>query len=81
MAEIEVHEEGDGVWHVTVPGVDIKRDLPAELSERCYEFGLEVVGVHGAVLHVSPRDDLEVPITSALKDLSTYLAKVSPAST
>jgi hypothetical protein len=80
MAEIEVREEGDGIWHVTVPGVDIKRDLPAELSERSYEFGLVVVGVDGAVLHVSPRDDLEVPITAALKDLTTYLAKVAPAS-
>jgi hypothetical protein len=79
MAESEVLEEGDGVWHVTVPGVDIKRDLPEELSERCYEFGLMLVGVNGPVLHVSPRDDLGVPITAALKDLTTYLAKVAPA--
>jgi hypothetical protein len=74
MAEIEVREEGDGVWHVTVPGVDIKRDLPDALSERCYELGLVVVGVDGAVLHVSPRDDLQEPIAAALKDLTTYLA-------
>jgi hypothetical protein len=67
------------VWHVTVPGVDIKRDLPEEPSERCYEFGLMLVGVDGAALHVSPRDDLQVPITAALKDLTTYLAKVTPA--
>jgi len=81
MAEIEVREEGDGVWHVTVPGVDIKRDLPDELSERCYALGLVMVGADDAVLHVSPRDDLQSPIESALKDLSAYLAKFVPAAT
>jgi hypothetical protein len=80
MAEIEVHEEGDGVWHVTVPGVDVKRDLPEDLSERCYEFGLMLVGTDGPALHVSPNPELDGPVEPALKELRAYLAKVVPAS-
>jgi hypothetical protein len=78
MAGIEMREEGDGVWVVTMPGVDIKRDLPDELEERCYDLGLMVVGIDGAMLHVSPRVGLEMPIASALKDLRAYLAKLAP---
>ncbi|MEM7021457.1 MAG: hypothetical protein AAF637_02590 [Pseudomonadota bacterium] len=77
MAGIEINEEGDGVWKVTLPGVDIKKDLPDELEERCYELGLLVVGIDGSILHVSPRDDIEAPINAVLNDLRAYLDKVA----
>jgi hypothetical protein len=78
MAGIEVREEGDGVWVVTVPGIAGKRDLPPDFDERCYDLGLMVVGVDGANVHVSPRDDLESPLGAVLQDLRAYLAKVAP---
>jgi hypothetical protein len=78
MADIEVREEGDGVWVVTVPGIAGKRDLPDDFDERCYDLGLMVVGVDGGKVHVSPRDDLEVPMSAVLKDLRAYLAGITP---
>ncbi|HEX5078101.1 MAG TPA: hypothetical protein VFV80_03050 [Geminicoccaceae bacterium] len=78
MAGIEVREEGDGVWVVTVPGITGKRDLPNDFDERCYDLGLMVVGVDGRKIHVSPRDSLEAPMSAVLKDLRGYLAKVVP---
>ena len=77
MAEIEVREEGDGVWVATVPGIS-KRDLPDDFNERCYNLGLMVVGVDGGKVHVSPRDDLEVPMSAVLQDLRAYLARIAP---
>jgi hypothetical protein len=79
MAEIEIREEGDGVWVVTVPGIKGKEDLPDDFDERCYDLGLMVVGVDGAMVHVSPLPALESPIASVLKDLRAYLAKVAPS--
>ena len=78
MAGIEVREEGDGVWVVTVPGIAGKRDLPDDFDERCYDLGLMVVGVDRGKIHVSPRDSLEAPMSAVLKDLRGYLAKVVP---
>ena len=78
MAEVEVREEGDGVWVATLPGIAGRRDLPDDFDERCYDLGLMVVGVDGAKVHVSPRDDLEVPMRAALQDLRAYLAGIAP---
>jgi hypothetical protein len=78
MAGIEVREEGDGVWVVTIPGVHTRRDLPDDFEERCYDLGLMVVGRDGAMVHVSPRDDLEAPMSAVLKDLRAYLARIVP---
>jgi hypothetical protein len=78
MVEIEVREEGDGVWVATVPGIAGKRDLPHDFDERCYDLGLMVVGVDSSKIHVSPRDDLEAPMSAVLRDLRAYLARIAP---
>lgn len=78
MAGVRMREEGDGVWVVTMPGVDLQHSLPEDLEERCYELGFLVVGMEGDGFHVSPRDDLEVPVDSALEQLRRYLAGAVP---
>jgi hypothetical protein len=80
MAEVEVREEGDGVWHFKVPGANIGHTLHDELTERCYELGWTVVGGEGDVLHVSPRADLAMQVDSALQDLKEYLAQYASGS-
>jgi hypothetical protein len=78
MAGIEVREEGDGVWVVTVPGVNGRRDLPDDFEERCYDLGVMLTGVEGALVHVTPRPDVEPPISDTLEKLRTYLADIVP---
>jgi len=78
MAGIEVREEGDGVWVVTVPGVRGREDLPDDFEERCYDLGVMLTGVDGAMIHVTPRPDVEPPISDTLEKLRTYLASVVP---
>lgn len=78
MTGIELREEGDGVWVATVPGVDGRRDLPDDFDARCYDLGLLFVGVDGGKVHVSPRDELEAPMSAVLKDLRAYLTSIVP---
>ena len=78
MAGIEVREEGDGVWVVTVPGVGGRGDLPDDFEERCYDLGVMLTGVEGAMIHVTPRPDVEPPISDTLEKLRDYLASVAP---
>jgi hypothetical protein len=78
MAKIEVREEGDGVWVVTVPGVDGREDLPDDFEERCYDLGVMLTGVEGALIHVTPRPDVDPPISDTLEKLRHYLASITP---
>jgi hypothetical protein len=78
MAGIEVREEGDGIWVVTVPGIHGRDDLPDDFEERCYEVGVMLAGVDGALIHVTPRPDVEPPISDTLEKLRGYLASIAP---
>jgi hypothetical protein len=78
MAGIELREEGDGVWVVTVPGVDGREDLPDDFEERCYDLGIMLTGVDGPMIHVTPRPDVEPPIADTLEKLRDYLASIAP---
>ena len=78
MAKIEVREEGDGVWVATVPGVAGRADLPDDFEERCYDLGVMLTGVQGAMIHVTPRPDLDPPISDTLEKLRHYLASIAP---
>jgi hypothetical protein len=78
MAGIELREEGDGVWVVNVPGVDGREDLPDDFEERCYDLGIMLTGVDGAMIHVTPRPDVEPPIADTLEKLRDYLASIAP---
>ena len=78
MAKIEVREEGDGVWVVTVPGVHGRDDLPDDFEERCYDLGVMLTGVEGAMIHVTPRPDVDPPISDTLEKLRHYLASIAP---
>lgn len=78
MAGVTMREEGDGVWVVTIPGVDLRHSLPEDLEERCYEIGFLVVGMDERAFHVSPRDDLSSPIDGALEELRHYLEGAVP---
>jgi hypothetical protein len=78
MAKIEVREEGDGVWVVTVPGIEGRDDLPDDFEERCYDLGVMLAGVDGAMIHVTPRPDADPPIGDTLDRLRAYLASIVP---
>jgi hypothetical protein len=78
MAKIEVREEGDGVWIATVPGVAGREDLPDDFEERCYDLGVMLTGVEGAMIHVTPRPDVDPPISDTLEKLRHYLASIAP---
>jgi hypothetical protein len=78
MAKIEVREEGDGVWVVTVPGIEGRDDLPDDFEERCYDLGVMLAGVDGAMIHVTPRPDVDPPIGDTLDRLRAYLASIVP---
>jgi hypothetical protein len=78
MAKIEVREEGDGVWVVTVPGIEGRDDLPDDFEERCYDLGVMLAGVDGAMIHVTPRPDVDPPIGDTLDRLRAYLARIAP---
>jgi hypothetical protein len=77
MAKIEVREEGDGVWVATVPGVGGREDLPDDFEERCYDLGVMLTGVEGAMIHVTPRPDVDPPISDTLEKLRHYLASIA----
>jgi hypothetical protein len=77
MAGIEVREEGDGVWVITVPGVHGRQDLPEDFEERCYDLGVMLAGVDGAMIHVTPRPDVEPPISDTLDKLRDYLESIA----
>jgi hypothetical protein len=79
MAKIEVREEGDGVWVVTVPGIEGRDDLPDDFEERCYDLGVMLAGVDGAMIHVTPRPDVDPPIGDTLDRLRAYLASIAPS--
>jgi hypothetical protein len=78
MARIEVREEGDGVWVVTVPGIEGRDDLPDDFEERCYDLGVMLAGMDGAMIHVTPRPDIDPPIGDTLDRLRAYLAGIAP---
>jgi hypothetical protein len=78
MAGIEMREEGDGVWVVTVPGIGGRDDLPDDFEERCYEAGVMLAGFDGALIHVTPRPDVVPPISKTLESLRAYLASLAP---
>jgi hypothetical protein len=78
MAKIDVREEGDGVWVASVPGVDGREDLPDDFEERCYDLGVMLTGVEGAMIHVTPRPDVDPPISDTLDKLRQYLASIAP---
>ena len=78
MARVEVREEGDGIWVVTIPGVHGRDDLPDDFEERCYDVGVMLAGVDGARIHVTPRPDVEPPISDTLDKLRAYLASIAP---
>jgi hypothetical protein len=78
MAKIEVREEGDGVWVVTVPGIEGRDDLPDDFEERCYDLGVMLAGMDGAMIHVTPRPDVDPPIGDTLDRLRAYLAGIAP---
>jgi hypothetical protein len=78
MAGIEMHEEGDGVWVVTVPGIGGRDDLPEDFEERCYDLGVMLAGVDGNMIHVTPRPDFDPPIADTLQELREYLETLKP---
>lgn len=78
MAGIEMREEGDGIWVVSVPGVRSRDDLPDDFEEHCYEVGVMLAGMDGALIHVTPRPDVEPPISDTLDKLRDYLASIAP---
>jgi hypothetical protein len=77
MVKIEVREEGDGVWVATVPGVHGRDDLPGDFEERCYDLGVMLTGVEGAMIHVTPRPDVDPPISDTLEKLRHYLSSIA----
>jgi len=78
MAGIEMREEGDGVWVVTVPGIGGRDDLPEDFEERCYDLGVMLAGVDGNMIHVTPRPDIDPPITDTLQEVREYLETLKP---
>ncbi len=78
MAGIEMREEGDGVWVVTVPGIRSRDDLPDDFEERCYDLGVMLAGVDGGMIHVTPRPDVDPPIADTLQELRDYLETLKP---
>jgi hypothetical protein len=78
MAEVAVREEGDGIWVATVPGIHGRDDLPDDFEERCYDIGVMLAGFDGAMIHVTPRPDVEPPISDTLEKLRHYLASIAP---